>query len=206
MRSPMTDATDAGAADITADALTTARRVVHQSRPPFVAPSVSLAVSRPRLHSVDVFRGLTIIGMLLVNDPGDARSAYAQLRHSAWHGCTFADLIFPFFLFVVGITTHLSLRSRTERGDSDRELRRQILRRGAIIFGIGLLLNWFPFYQYGAIAGDPSADFLDHVVARLMGLRFLGVLQRIGLAYVAAGMISLHASTKRVVVVIVGVL
>jgi predicted acyltransferase len=149
---------------------------------------------------------LTIIGMLLVNDPGDARNAYAQLRHSAWHGWTVADLVFPFFLFIVGITTHLSLRSRVERGDRDRALRRQILRRGAIIFAIGLLLNWFPFYQYGAIPGDPSPDFFDHILARLLDLRFLGVLQRIGLAYIGAAMISLHAPTKRVVAIIVTLL
>ena len=199
----MTDATDAGAAE---SGLTTARRVVHQSRPQSVAKAGGLAVSRPRLRSLDVFRGLTIIGMLVVNDPGDARTAYTQLRHSAWHGWTLADLVFPFFLFVVGITTHLSLYARAERGDRDSALRRQILRRGAIIFAIGLLLNWFPFYQYGAIAGDPSPDFFDHVVARLMELRFLGVLQRIGLAYIGAAMISLHAPTRRVVAIIVTLL
>jgi predicted acyltransferase len=123
-----------------------------------------------------------------------------------WHGWTFADLVFPFFLFIVGITTHLSLRSRAEHGERDHRLRLRILRRGAIIFGIGLLLNWFPFYQYGAIAGNPSPDFLDHVVARLTELRFLGVLQRIGLAYVAAALLSLRAPTKRLVAIIVALL
>jgi predicted acyltransferase len=150
--------------------------------------------------SLDVFRGVTIIGMLLVNDPGDASAAYPQLRHSVWHGCTLADLVFPFFLFVVGITTHLSLRARADRGASDASLRRQILRRGALIFGIGLLLNWFPFYHYGTIAGHPAPNFLEHIVGRLLELRFPGVLQRIGIAYVAAALLTYRAPTRRVVI------
>jgi predicted acyltransferase len=170
--------------------------------PPRVADSAPIPRAASRLTSLDVFRGVTIIGMLVVNDPGDADAAYDQLRHSAWHGWTVADLIFPFFLFVVGITTYLSLRARAARGDSDSAVRRQILRRGALIFGIGLLLNWFPFYQYGAIAGHPSPTFLDHVVGRLSELRFLGVLQRIGLAYIAAALLTWRASTKVVVVTI----
>ena len=163
-----------------------------------VTRAIRAAVS-PRLTSVDVFRGLTIVGMLLVNDPGDANAVYTELRHSAWSGWTLADLIFPFFLFVVGITTHLSLRARAERGDSDAAVRRRILRRGGTIFVIGLLLNWFPFYQYGAIAGHPAPSFLDHVFGRLLELRVLGVLQRIGLAYVVAAMLTYRASTRRVV-------
>src|SRR5579885_2077604 len=125
-----------------------------------VAPRLS-----SRLMSVDVFRGLTIIGMLIVNNPGDATSAFTELRHSPWHGWTTADLIFPLFLFVVGITTHLSLAARLRRGDDDAAIRRQILRRGSLIFVIGLLLNWFPFYQYGAFPGHPQPTFIDHVLA-----------------------------------------
>ena len=187
-----------GAADGRRGGLTVAPGI-HQSRPKVVY-AVSPSVSQARLRSLDVFRGLTIIGMLLVNEPGEASSTFAQLRHSVWDGCTIADLIFPFFLFVVGITTHLSLHSRAARGDGG--LRRRILKRGAIIFGIGLLLNWFPFYQYGAIAGNASPNFFDHVVARLMELRFLGVLQRIGLAYVAGALLSLRAPTKRIIAII----
>ncbi|HKW11446.1 MAG TPA: heparan-alpha-glucosaminide N-acetyltransferase domain-containing protein [Gemmatimonadaceae bacterium] len=159
-----------------------------------------------RLLALDVFRGLTIVGMLLVNVPGDASAVYTQLRHSAWNGCTIADVVFPFFLFVVGITTHLSLSSRAARGDSDGVLRRQILRRGALLFAIGFLLNWFPFYQYGAIAGQSSPSFIDHVAARLLELRLLGVLQRIGLVYVAAALLTFRAPTKRVVVIVVTLL
>lgn len=151
-----------------------------------------------RLRSLDVFRGLTIVGMLLVNDPGDPTAVYTQLRHSAWNGCTFADLVFPFFLFVVGITTHLSLRARAARGDDDTAIRRQILRRGGVIFLIGFLLNWFPFYQYGSISGHPTPDFLDRIVGRLHVVRFLGVLQRIGLAYIVAALVSWRAPARRI--------
>lgn len=159
---------------------------------------VPVAARGARLLSLDVFRGLTIIGMLIVNNPGDASTAFLQARHSPWNGCTLADLVFPFFLFVVGITTHLSLQARAARGDSDREIRGQILRRGALLFVIGLLLNWFPFYQYGAIEGHPHPTALDHVIARLEELRLLGVLQRIAIAYAAAALLSWKASAKQV--------
>jgi predicted acyltransferase len=139
--------------------------------------------------------------MLLVNNPGDASASFSELRHSAWNGWTLGDLIFPFFLFVVGLTTNLSLRRRAARGEDDREVRRQILKRGLLIFAIGLLLNWFPFYQYGTIAGHTRPGFLDHILGRLLELRLLGVLQRIGIAYVAAALITWRASTTRIVVV-----
>src|ERR671919_1274436 len=86
-----------------------------------VAPS-----GRERLLSLDVFRGLTIAGMLLVNDPGSWSHIYPPLRHAEWHGWTPTDLIFPFFLFIVGITTWISLESRRARGATDGELVRQI--------------------------------------------------------------------------------
>src|SRR5262245_42401668 len=89
---------------------------------------------RERLLSLDVFRGLTIAGMLLVNDPGTWSAIYTPLEHAEWHGWTPTDLIFPFFLFIVGVTTHLSLAARRERGDDEGAIRRQIIRRGALIF------------------------------------------------------------------------
>src|SRR3989337_2787807 len=82
-----------------------------------------------RLLSLDVFRGVTIAGMLLVNNPGNWGAIYPPLRHAEWHGWTPTDLIFPFFLFIVGITTWISLESPRARGATDRELVRQILKR-----------------------------------------------------------------------------
>src|SRR5215203_735354 len=108
-----------------------------------VAPPVP---KRERLISLDVFRGITVAGMLLVNNPGTWSAIYPPLEHAQWHGWTPTDLIFPFFLFIVGITTHLSLTARRERGDQDRDLVKQIIRRGAIIYLLGFLMAAFPFY------------------------------------------------------------
>ncbi|MDQ6611268.1 MAG: heparan-alpha-glucosaminide N-acetyltransferase domain-containing protein, partial [Gemmatimonadota bacterium] len=152
-----------------------------------------------RLLSIDVFRGLTIAAMLLVNNPGDSANVFSSLRHSAWHGCTPADLVFPFFLFVVGITTHFSL---VRHHDNQAFARRVIVRRTAIIFALGLLVNGFPFYENRAVAGPvwlPAV--IGHVVARLAHLRLLGVLQRIAMAYLAASLIAHRASNRRILFV-----
>src|SRR5881409_129221 len=86
-------------------------------RPGDVAPVPAPAPARERLLSLDVFRGLTVAGMLLVNDPGSWGSIYAPLEHAPWNGWTPTDLIFPFFLFIAGVTTSLSLAGRRARGD-----------------------------------------------------------------------------------------
>lgn len=156
--------------------------------------------TRERLLSLDVFRGLTVAGMLLVNDPGTWSAIYPPLEHAAWHGWTPTDLIFPFFLFIVGITTHLSLSARRARGDDDADLRRQILRRGALIFLVGFLVNGFPFFTWGAVQGNADPSFIARVVDRLYHWRILGVLQRIGLAYMCAALVTYRADVKRIVV------
>ncbi len=166
----------------------------------------STAGTRERLLALDVFRGLTIAGMLLVNDPGSWSHIYPPLEHAAWHGWTPTDLIFPFFLFIVGVTTHLSIAARRARGDDERAIRRQILRRGALIFLFGLLLNWFPFFQWGAIAGNPTPSFGDRIVERLESLRIMGVLQRIGLAYMAAAFLTLRTTVKQQVAILAVIL
>jgi predicted acyltransferase len=147
---------------------------------------------RPRLVSLDVFRGMTVAAMLLVNDPGDWGTIYWPLRHAAWHGWTPTDLIFPFFLFMVGITTRLSLARRRTDGADRGALIRQILRRGLLLFLLGLFLNWFPGYEPGPGAGDLGARILD----RLLHLRIPGVLQRIALIYVVIGFLTLKTSLK----------
>jgi predicted acyltransferase len=162
--------------------------------------------ARERLLALDVFRGLTIAGMLLVNDPGSWSHIYPPLAHADWHGWTPTDLIFPFFLFIVGVTTHLSITARRARGDDEGAIRRQILRRGALIFLFGLLLNWFPFFQWGPLPGDPSPSFFDRVLQRLETLRIMGVLQRIGIAYTAAAFLTLRTSVKQQMGIIAGLL
>lgn len=153
--------------------------------------------TRERLLALDVFRGMTVAGMLLVNNPGTWSAIYPPLAHAAWHGWTPTDLIFPFFLFIVGITTHLSLTARRARGDDNRTLVRQVLRRGLLIFLCGLLLSWFPGWTYGPIAALPDPSFMDRVVWRLEHLRILGVLQRIGLAYMVGGLLTLRFAWRQ---------
>src|ERR1700682_1097498 len=99
-----------------------------------------------RLLSLDVFRGITIAGMILVNSPGNETS-YWPLDHAAWNGLTPTDLVFPFFGFIVGVSLAFSFSKRLERGDDRKALLLQVFRRTAIIFGLGLLLNGFPYYH-----------------------------------------------------------
>jgi len=136
---------------------------------------------RERLLALDVFRGITIAGMLLVNNPGSWSAIYPPLEHAAWHGWTPTDVIFPFFLFIVGITTHLSLAGRRARGDDERAIVRQILRRGALIVLFGWAMGWFPFYP----------------LTRFTQMRIPGVLARIGVVYICAALLTLRGSLKR---------
>jgi len=154
-----------------------------------------------RLVALDVFRGMTIAGMLLVNDPGTWSAIYPPLEHAEWSGWTPTDLVFPFFLFIVGITTHLSLRKR-----QPSEMVPKIIRRGLLIFLAGLLLNWFPFFWWGKVAGNANPSFWDRIVYRLEHLRYLGVLQRIGIAYMAAALLTLRTTKRQQIVIVTSIL
>jgi predicted acyltransferase len=138
------------------------------ARTPASAP-VSGPAAPGRLVSLDVFRGITVAGMLLVNNPGTWSAIYPPLAHAEWHGWTPTDLIFPFFLFIVGVSMAFSLLPSLERGEGRGGLLRKAAVRGAKLFALGLILAAFPFYD------------LD-----LAHLRIPGVLQRIGVAFVAA--------------------
>ena len=158
---------------------------------------------KERLLSLDIFRGLTVAAMLLVNNPGSWGALFPPLGHAAWHGWTPTDLIFPFFLFIVGITTHLSLSARRARGDDDAAIVRQILRRGAIIFLLGFLfMGLFPFYQWGPIEGNPDPSVLDRIIHRLQHVRIMGVLARIAIVYVIAALLTLRTNLKQQVIIV----
>ncbi len=118
--------------------------------------------------SLDVFRGATIAGMILVNDPGSWSHIYPPLEHAEWNGWTPTDLIFPFFLFIVGVSMTLSFASRIARGVTRGKLALHVARRSALIFVIGLFLNGFPNFDFSSI-------------------RIMGVLQRIAVCYLVAG-------------------
>ncbi len=133
--------------------------------------------TKARLLSIDAFRGFTIASMILVNNPGSWAHRYAPLRHAEWHGCTFTDLIFPFFLFLVGISIPLSLDKRIQHGLGASKIWPRILRRGALLFLFGLVLAGFPSYELSTI-------------------RIPGVLQRIAVCYVLASLLYLHAPRR----------
>ena len=115
-----------------------------------------------RLVALDVFRGMTIAGMVLVNNPGTWGAIYPPLAHAEWHGITPTDYIFPFFLFIVGIAIPLALGRRIEQGISG-EVYLKILRRAVVIFALGLFLAAFPFFDFanlripGVLSASPFA-------------------------------------------------
>jgi predicted acyltransferase len=123
-----------------------------------------------RLISLDAFRGLTVAGMVLVNNPGTWRTVYGPLRHADWHGWTPTDLIFPFFLFIVGVAVPLALGRRLAEGEERGRIVLRIVRRSVIILALGLILNAVPAFD-------------------LVALRIPGVLQRIAVCYLAAALL-----------------
>lgn len=131
------------------------------------------AAANNRLISLDAFRGFTIASMVLVNNPGDWGHLYSQLAHAKWNGWTFTDWIFPFFLFICGVSMTLSLGRRAEAGEHKAQLLRQLFKRAALIFLIGFALNLIPNFNFSTV-------------------RIPGVLQRIALCTMLAAPIVLY--------------
>jgi predicted acyltransferase len=140
-----------------------------------------------RYLALDVFRGMTIATMITVNNPGSWSHIYAPLKHSAWHGCTPTDLVFPFFLFIVGVSMFFSFAKYNSGLDSKSLLK--VLKRTALIFIIGLFLNSFPQWL---------TDYSK--------LRIMGVLQRIALAYGIGSLIVLAINKKYLPYIAVSIL
>jgi predicted acyltransferase len=155
---------------------------------------VGSSTQQSRLLSLDAFRGATIAGMILVNNPGTWADIYPQLRHAAWHGWTFTDFIFPFFLWIVGVAMTLSFARRVEQGADKKHLLLHVLRRAAIIFGLGLFLNGFPF-----------GLFFGHNFSWEQ-IRIPGVLQRIAVCYLIASTIFMYSGIRGQIAWIVGLL
>ena len=130
-----------------------------------------------RLSSLDAFRGLTIAGMILVNNPGSWKHVYAPLQHAEWHGWTLTDLVFPFFLFIVGVSISLSFSKRIEQGIGKQDLYFKIIKRTFILFALGIFLALVPRFDFAA-------------------LRIPGVLQRIALCYLFSSLLFLKTRTK----------
>jgi predicted acyltransferase len=128
--------------------------------------------SSGRLLSVDVFRGLAVAGMILVDNPGDDTGAYWPIKHAEWNGWTPADLIFPSFLFLAGVSIVFSFRARLQRGESRQEILVHAIKRAIILFTLGLILNGIPTFHFSE-------------------WRIEGVLQRIAICYVLAAILTL---------------
>ncbi len=141
------------------------------------AASLDIAPKKERLSSLDAFRGLTISLMILVNCRGDDGAIFSSLEHAAWNGWTFADTVFPSFLFIVGVSLVFSFAEREEDRISQKAFELRIIRRTVILFVLGLLLNSFPSFQ-------------------LSNIRIPGVLQRIAVCYFFASLIVLKCGLR----------
>lgn len=133
---------------------------------------------RHHLESLDAFRGLTIAGMILVNNPGTWDAVYVPFVHAEWNGCTLADLVYPFFLVILGVALPFALARRRASGAEMRHVHLRIVRRAVLLFALGFVLN--------LVAAQLSLETV----------RIPGVLQRIALVYLAAALITLHASWR----------
>jgi predicted acyltransferase len=122
-----------------------------------------------RLYSLDVFRGITVAAMILVNNPGSWDSVYPPLLHAHWHGCTPTDLIFPFFLFIVGVSIHFAYQPKLNEGLTNKNVLK-IIRRAVIIFLLGMMLALIPKFNFSTV-------------------RILGVLQRISVVFLFCSLI-----------------
>jgi predicted acyltransferase len=140
-------------------------------------PEKNQDLQKERILSIDVFRGATIAGMILVINPGSWKYIYPQLRHADWHGLTFTDLIYPFFLFIVGMSIVFAFSKAIEKNMPNSKLYYKIIKRTIILFVIGLFLNSFPKFD-------------------IVNIRIMGVLQRIAVCYLIVSIIYLHTSLR----------
>jgi predicted acyltransferase len=143
--------------------------------------TLTLKTTKPRLLSLDVFRGITVAFMTLVNNPGSWAHIYAPLEHSEWNGCTPTDLVFPFFLFIVGVSITFSLESKKADPTLHRGLITGIIRRAVILFAIGIVLSLFPHFDFATV-------------------RIPGVIQRIAVVYLIVGLLYIYQTRKAMLI------
>ena len=149
-----------------------------------------MSVKSERFLSLDVFRGMTICFMIIVNTPGSGATPYAPLEHAGWHGFTPTDLVFPSFLFAVGNAMSFSLGKYREI--NDKTFLTKVFKRALLIFLIGYLMYWFPFFRLDA-AGHITGAPISHT-------RIMGVLQRIALCYLFASLMIHYLSLSKAII------
>ncbi len=159
------------------------------------------SIKTNRYVALDVLRGMTVAGMILVNNPGTWGSIYPPLRHAAWAGCTPTDLVFPFFLFVVGAAMAFSFAKYSEGLNATSV--KKLIKRGILIFLVGLGLNAFPFYP---TSPDPDLTFWGNLADYWGHVRIVGVLQRIAMCYILGGLVALWLKSTKKIIISMGVL
>ena len=150
-----------------------------------------MTATTPRFTALDVFRGMTICFMIIVNTPGNYATTYAPLLHANWHGFTPTDLVFPSFLFAVG--NAMSFATKKWQHRTSAQILTKIFKRTFIIFLLGYLMYWFPFVKVDTL-NNISAFPIDET-------RILGVLQRIALCYLVASLMILYLKPKALFIV-----
>ena len=161
-----------------------------------------------RLLALDILRGVTIAGMIMVNNPGSWSSVYTPLQHASWNGLTPTDLVFPFFMFIMGISTYISLKKYNYEWST--AVVWKIVKRTLVIFAIGLGIAWFSlFLRSWHLLGSDDISFLTRVGKSCWTfdrIRILGVLQRLALSYCATALIAIFVKHKYIPHLIVGTL
>lgn len=152
-----------------------------------------------RYISLDVLRGLTVTFMCIVNNPGSWGCMFPPLKHAPWAGCTPTDLVYPFFIFCMGVAMAFTF---SKYNGLDKNGLKKIIKRGIGLFGVGLLLNLFPFFPL--YPHDPDATFWQNWTYWIGHIRIFGVLQRIAMAYVIAGLVALWLRKPSKIMIAIG--
>lgn len=151
-----------------------------------------------RMQSLDAFRGITIIMMIFVNNPGSWNYMYAPLQHAEWNGWTFTDTIFPFFIFIMGVSITLAFSKKMLAGIGKPQLYKEIFSRSCKLFILGLLLN--------LLSIDLFTPGHDWVADTLFKVRIMGVLQRLALVYAISSLLFLNVSRNTLIIICIATL
>jgi len=149
--------------------------------------------TKQRLLSLDFFRGLTVAAMILVNNPGSWGHIYAPLEHAEWNGCTPTDLIFPFFLWIVGVSIAFAMSSGKADPSAHKKIILKAIKRGLTLYFLGFFLAIF-------------SKLINNPAHALQTVRLLGVLQRIGIVFIISSIIFLKASPKTILKTLIAIL
>ncbi|TNE72971.1 DUF1624 domain-containing protein [bacterium] len=160
--------------------------------------SIMASLPKGRMLSLDVFRGITITMMIFVNNPGSWSYMYAPLKHAEWNGWTPTDFIFPFFVFIMGVSIVLAFQKKLEHNTPKSELYKSIFNRTWKLFGLGLFLNLFSINLL-----MPEHHWFNDT---FLNVRYMGVLQRLALVYAITAILYLHFKPKQLFYIGVGTL